>query len=185
MRSDLQGKVEALLVTRDLLPSSNLDEVEVSWEGFVGDKHFGLTMQAGSSQKPYPKGAEVRNVRQISIVSAEELNEIAEAMQLPVVKPAWVGANVMLSGIEGLTQLPPGSRLYFENGVGIVIEGENMPCTTAGGSLQKQYPDRIDITSAFPKKAIGKRGLVGWVERPGTIRKGENVLVRLAQDVRN
>src|SRR3989304_5699263 len=133
MTADKQGKVEALLITQDLLPSSDLEEVHATWEGFVGDKHFGLTMKAGSSQKPYPKGTEVRNVRQISIVSAEELNEIAEAMQLPVVKPAWVGANVMLSGIERLTQLPPGSRLYFENGVGIVIEGENMPCTTAGG----------------------------------------------------
>jgi len=185
MAKDMKGQVEALVITPEWMPGNPVDEVQVTWEGLVGDKHYGLTMKAGSSQKPYPKGTEVRNVRQISIVSAEELNEIAEAMQLPVVKPAWVGANVMLSGIEGLTQLPPGSRLYFENGVGIVIEGENMPCTTAGGSLQKQYPDRIDITSAFPKKAIGKRGLVGWVERPGTIRKGENVLVRLAQDVRN
>jgi hypothetical protein len=92
---------------------------------------------------------------------------------------------MMLSGVPGLTQLPAGSRLYFENGVGIVIEGENMPCTTAGGSLQNQFPDRPELTTAFPKKAIGKRGLVAWVEKPGVIRKGEAVTIRLAEDIRS
>ena len=152
--------------------------------GFKGDKHYGLTMQANSSQKPYPKGAEVRNVRQVSIVSVEELEQIAANMDLPKVEPAWVGANLMLSGVPDLTHLPPGSRLYFENGVGIVVEGENEPCTTAGGSLQSQYPNRPDITTSFPKNAIGKRGLVAWVEKPGLIRKGERVTIRTAENVR-
>jgi hypothetical protein len=182
---DMQGKVEAISITPGLLPSSAVDEVEVKWEGLVGDKHFGLTRKAGSSQKPYTKGEEVRNVRQVSLVSAEELKEVAENMGLPNIDPAWIGGNLMLSGIPSLTQLPSGSRLYFENGVGIVVEGENLPCTTAGGCLQAQYPDQADLTSAFPKRAIGKRGLVAWVERPGTIRKGEKVLVRLPQDIRS
>lgn len=182
---EIRGKVEALLITPESLPGKRVEEVDVEWEGFVGDKHFGLTMKAGTSQKPYPKGAQVRNVRQISIVSREELNEIAEALQIPRVEPDWVGANMLVSGIPGLTKLPAGSRFYFEQGVGIVIEGENMPCTTAGGSLQSQYPDRPEITTIFPKKAIGKRGLVAWVERPGVIRKGESVTVRLAKDVRS
>jgi MOSC domain-containing protein YiiM len=127
----------------------------------------------------------VRNVRQISIVSAEELAQVAQNMDLPAIEPAWVGANMLVSGIPDLTQLPKGSRLYFDNGVGIVVEGENLPCTTAGGSLQQQFPDRTDITTAFPKQAIGKRGLVAWVERPGKLTKGEGILVRLAEDVRS
>lgn len=183
--TDIQGKVLALQITDELIPSRPVDELQVAWEGLVGDKHFGLTMKANNSQKPYPKGEEIRNVRQISIVSEEELKQIAEAMDLPNVEPEWVGANLMVSGIPNLTKLPSGSRFYFENGVGIVVEGENAPCVTAGGSLQDQYPDRPDITTAFPKKAIGKRGIVAWVEKPGTIRKGEIVTVRLAQDVRS
>src|SRR3970040_2989795 len=166
MGQEYRGRIETILITPQYMPSNNLDEVEVSWEGFVGDKHFGLTMKAGSSQKPYPKGAEVRNVHQISIVSIEELDQIAKALDLPVVEPNWVGANLVGSGIPELTQLPSGSRLYFDNGVGIVVEGENLPCTTAGGSLQQQYPDRPELTTIFPKKAIGRRGLGGWVERP-------------------
>jgi hypothetical protein len=185
MADDMHGTLEAISITPALLPSTSLDEVEVKWEGLVGDKHFGLTMKAGSKQAPYPKGTEVRNVRQVSIVSKEELEQIAATMELPQVEPAWVGGNLMLSGIPNLTQLPSGSRLYFEGGVGIVVEGENMPCTTAGGSLSQQYPDRPELTTAFPKKAIGKRGLVAWVEKPGVIRKGEKVTVRLAEDVGN
>lgn len=185
MAEDMHGKVEAISVTAGDLPGQVIDEVEVKWEGLVGDKHLGLTRGAGSSQKPYVKGEEVRNVRQVSIVSIEELKQVAEDMGLPAIDPAWIGGNLLLSGIRGLTQLPSGSRLYFENGVGIVVEGENMPCTTAGGCIQNQYPDRAEITSAFPKKAIGKRGLVAWVEKPGVIRAGESVVVRLAADVKN
>jgi hypothetical protein len=184
MADEQRGRVEALLVTPKMMPGTEVAQVEVAWEGFVGDKHFGLTRLASSSQKPYPKGAEVRNVRQISIVSVEELDQVAKNMKLPVLHPEWVGANMLVSGIPSLTQLPSGSRLYFDNGVGIVIEGENLPCTTAGGSLQQQFPDRPDITTSFPKKAIGKRGLVGWVERPGKLSKGEGFFVRLAKDIR-
>lgn len=185
MAQDIFAKVEAISISPADLPSQPVDEVEVQWEGFVGDKHFGFTKKAGSGQNPYAKGAEVRNTRQVSIVSREELAEVAGKLDLPAIEPSWVGANLMISGVPDLTQLPSGSRLYFENGVGIVIEGPNMPCTTAGGSLQAQYPDRPDITTAFPKQAMGKRGLVGWVEKPGTIRTGEAVTVRLAEDVGN
>jgi hypothetical protein len=182
---DMHGKVEALNITAEYIPSNPLDEVEATLEGFVGDKHYGFTMKSNIYQKEYPKGTIVRNVRQISVVSTEELGEVAKNMDLPRIEAAWVGANVELSGIPDLTQLPSGSRLYFEGGVGIAIEGENLPCTTAGGTLQKQYPDREGITSAFPKKAIRKRGVVAWVERPGVIRKGEKVMVRLAEDVQS
>jgi len=183
MADDMQGAVEAISVTPENIPSVPLDEVEVTWEGLVGDKHFGLTMKANRFQGPYPKGTQVRNVRQISILSAEELAEIAQAMNVERVDPAWLGGNLMLSGIPNLTKLPAGSRMYFEGGVGIVIEGENMPCVTAGGCLADQYPEKPELKTAFPKKAIGKRGLVAWVEKPGVIRKGEKVTVRLAEDV--
>jgi hypothetical protein len=59
-----------------------------------------------------------------------------------------------------------------------VIEGENMPCTTAGATLQEQYPDKDDLVKNFPKKALGKRGVVAWVERPGLIRRGDKVIAQ-------
>ncbi len=181
MDQDLYGRVEAVLITPKLLPGTPVDEVQVTWEGFVGDRHSGLTMKSTRQQKHYPKGTEVRNVRQVSIVSVEDLAAVASNLGIPRVDPAWVGANLLLSGIPNLTQLPSGSRLYFEGGVGITVEGENLPCTTAGGCVQQQFPDRQGITSAFPKQALGRRGLVAWVEKPGLLRRGETVLVRRAE----
>ena len=187
MSEMMTGKVEALLLSPpdSYLPAKAVEQVEVTWEGLVGDKHAGLTMQANNYQKPYPKGAEIRNVRQISLVSREELEQIAAGLDVPELQAAWVGANMLVSGIPDLTQLPSGSRFYFEGGVGLVVEGENLPCSTAGGAVQEQYPEREGLASQFPKKAIGKRGLVGWVEKPGSIRVGETVQVRFAQDVKS
>lgn len=185
MAPELPGKVEAVLISppESKLPGQKVEQVEVTLEGFVGDKHTGLTRPAGSSQKPYPKGAEVRNVRQVSLVSVEELAEIAQRLGVPHIEPEWVGANLLISGVPDLTKLAPGSRFYFDDGVGLVVEGENMPCTTAGGSLQAQYPDKEGLASDFPKQAVGKRGLVAWVERGGHIHQGEAVVVRHAADV--
>lgn len=174
-----QGQVEAVLIkAKGEAASKSQASVTVEWDGFVGDKHFGPTKKAGSSQKPYPKGTIVRNTRQVSIVSVEELGEIAGDLEIPGIEAEWLSANLLFSGIKDLTQIPPGSRLHFENGVGLVVEGANPPCTSAGGLIQENYPDKGGITSAFPKKAIGKRGLVAWVERPGSISKGEKVVVQ-------
>ncbi len=60
----------------------------------------------------------------------------------------------------------------------MVVEGENMPCTTAGSTIQENYPEVEGLVSRFPKQALGKRGLVAWVERPGTISKGESATVK-------
>lgn len=182
MSETMSGKVEQLGLNVGDLPNQVVDEAEVHWEGFVGDKHYGLTRKSGSSQKMFPKGTLVRNVRQVSVVSQEELAQIAERLGVPQVEPDWLGANLALSGIPQLTQLPSGTRLMFENGVSLVVEGDNTPCVTAGGCLQAQYPEQAGLTNRFPKQAMGKRGLIAWVERPGAIRRGEGVRVLLPRE---
>jgi hypothetical protein len=66
------------------------------------------------------------------------------------------------------------ASLFFEGGATIKIDGQNAPCRFAGESIAEHYPDRDQkaLALAFPKQAVGKRGLVGWVEKPGSIRKG-------------
>ena len=181
MSQKLEGRVEAVLIFHrdEENPSEALGEAALDWEGIRGDKHYGLTAKAGSSQKPYPKGTEVRNTRQISIVSVEEMEQVAASMQIPSIQPGWVGANLLFSGIPQLSKLPIGTRLHFSDGTGLVIEEENTPCTTAGAWIQREYPDIEGLTQGFPKHALGKRGLMAWVERPGSIRVGETVSVRL------
>ena len=108
--------------------------------------------------------------------------EIAKSLDIPRIESEWVRANILISGLGPLSKLSAGSRLHFANGVGLVVEEENMPCTTAGGLIQEAFPDVEGLTSAFPKKALGKRGVVAWVERPGTIQAGERVEITSPSD---
>lgn len=177
----LTGEVVAVLVARDRasLRSSAEPEVRVTFEGFEGDRHAGLTWRSGSRAPHYPRGTEIRNTRQISIVSVEELAQIAAAMDVPTLLPEWLGANLLLRDIPRLSFLPPGTRLFFAQGAALVVEGENRPCTLAGASIEAAYPDRPGLTQAFPKAGRGLRGLVAWVERPGLIAPGDGALARL------
>jgi MOSC domain-containing protein YiiM len=161
--------------------SSPVDEVQVNWEGFAGDSHAGLTMRAGGGHAHFPRGAELRNTRQISIVSQEELERVAAKMGLPHLEAEWLGANLLLAGIPHLTLLPPGTRLYFPGEAALVVEGENKPCTSAGGEIQKHFPEIEGLDTAFPKAANGLRGLMAWVERPGVIRTGDEAIVHMPE----
>lgn len=161
------------LVTRDM------PEVRVSFEGFVGDRHAGLTRPADVRTPWFPKGTLVRNTRQVSIVSTEELELVAEALEVPQVLAAWLGANLELAGVPRLTQLPPGTRLFFPEDATLVVEGENEPCRQAGRAVEARHPERQGLASRFVKAAHQRRGLVGWVERPGLIRPGDKVKVVL------
>jgi hypothetical protein len=160
-------------VTRDM------PEVKVGFEGFVGDRHSGLTRKADVRTPWFPKGTLVRNTRQVSLVSSEELALIAEALGLPQVLAAWLGANLELAGVPRLTQLPPGTRLFFPEDAALVMDGENEPCRQAGRALEAHHPERAGLASRFVKAAHQRRGLVGWVERAGLIRPGDRVRVEL------
>ena len=173
--TDLYGTVEALLINDDPdtdLTSVHRERVTVTWEGFEGEAHCGLTRPSCSRVRMiHPKrGTEIRNARQITILSAEELAEVAAAMDLQEVKPEWVGANVVLHGIPQFTRVPPSSRLAFEGGVVITIDMENGPCRYPGEIIERHHPGK---GAAFPKVALGKRGVTAWVEKTGEIALGE------------
>ncbi len=172
-----EGRVESVMILEpgtDII-STRLERVTVTEGGFEGDRHAGLTRPADVRTPEAPRREKVRNTRQVSIVSQEEMDEIARRMKLEDVRAEWMGANLCLSGIEELTKLPQGARLAFENGVEIVVHGENKPCTGPGKVIEEHYPDRAGLASQFPKQALHLRGLVGWVDQPGEIQVGERV----------
>jgi hypothetical protein len=173
----LIGTEKKSLITRDV------SEVKVTWEGFEGDRHAGLTRPADVRVKWFPKGTPIRNTRQVSLVSSEELALVAATLEVPRVLAAWLGANLELAGIPRLTELPPGTRLFFPEDATLVVEGENEPCTGPGKVIEAHHPDRAKLASRFVKAAWKKRGLVGWVERPGLIRPGDAVKVMLPPPV--
>ena len=178
--SGIRGEVNELLIHADHsngIASTAIEEVEVTFEGIVGESHSGLTRSSCVRVKEqYPEGTIIRNTRQISIVSQEELAAIAKAMAIECIKPEWLGANLCLSGIADLTLLPPSSRLIFSGGVSLVIDAENEPC---------KYPaeviDGFNLGSGkfFVKHALGKRGVTAWVEREGVLSETDTVAVHL------
>jgi hypothetical protein len=185
MKNPLEGIVLSIFVGRDpeALETVMVPTVRVTFEGFEGDRHAGLTRLSDVRVPHYPEGTVIRNTRQVSIVSREELEQIARVLNVPSVSADWLGANLNLLGIPNLTQLPPSTRLFFPQDAVLVIDAENEPCTGPGSVIQKHYPDVPRLVSAFPKAAIHKRGLVAWVERPGKIVTGETVSVDLSPQV--
>lgn len=147
----------------------------LSYAGLEGDHHAGLTARAGVRQKHLPRGTEIRNARQLSLMSLEELALIARALGLPAIDFTWLGTNVLLRGAPGLTTCAPGTRMVFSSGAVLVIDGENDPCRKAGGGIVRAVKGDPAIASRFVKAAHRLRGLVAWVERPGVIRRGDGV----------
>lgn len=147
----------------------------LSFAGLEGDRHAGLTRRSGAREKHLPKGTELRNTRQLSLVSVEELSRVASALGLPALDFTWLGANLLLRDAPSLTACPPGSRLVFPSGAVLAVDGENEPCRKAGGAIVRAVKGDPALASRFVKAAHRLRGLVGWVERPGVIRRGDCV----------
>ncbi|MBO6884878.1 MAG: MOSC domain-containing protein [Marivita sp.] len=173
--TDIYMRVVWLGVVHDReqgLASDPIEAVEVTFEGFAGESHGGLTRASCSRLKlQYPVGTQVRNSRQISIVSAEELAEIAAALELDALDPRWLGASMVVEGAPQFTRIPPSSRLVFEGGTGLVVDMENAPCRLPAEEIEAARPGH---GRHFPALARGKRGITAWVERPGRIALGES-----------
>lgn len=180
MPTAIEGRVTGLYVNsnRDVtLESTSLDRVMAGYDGFAGEDHGGLTRPSCSRVKlQYKRGTEIRNTRQISILSREELEAVAAEMGLDVIEPEWVGANLILEGIPTLTQLPPSSRLIFENGASLVVDMENGPCRFAAEQIETHRPGK---GMRFAKVADGRRGVTAWVEKTGEIALGESVRLHI------
>ena len=155
------------------LRSVPLDEVTLTFAGIAGEAHGGLTRPSCSRVvSQHPRGTEIRNTRQLSVVSAEELAEIAADCGLSELDPALVGASLVISGIPDLTHLPPSSRLQMLSGATLVVDMENRPCHLPAKPINADHPGAGD---RFKAAAKDKRGVTAWVEREGLMRVGDAV----------
>jgi hypothetical protein len=168
---------QCLIADGDDLVSRPVDSLDLDFAGIVGDRHAGAMRRSTSREPWYPRGTEIRNDRQLTIVSSSELAEVARDMDLPAIEPGWIGANLVFDDIPSLTALPAGTKLLFEGGATVNIEAENGPCRVAGRSIGRHFADRSGLDLLFPKYAQHKRGVVASVEKPGRIRRGEAVTV--------
>jgi hypothetical protein len=159
--------------------STPTDQLSLTYAGIVGDLHSGLVRPSGAREPWYPRGTEMKNERQLSILSAEENAEVAATLGIPGLEPGLIGGNLLLSGVQNLSLLPPRSILFFPSGAAVRIDGDNGPCRQSGRAIAAQFPDRPELEFAFVKAARYKRGVVGWVEREGDIRPGDTVKIRV------
>ena len=156
------------------ITSAPLQEVFAGFGGVEGECHGGATRASCSRVlSQYPRGTEIRNVRQFSIVSEEELALAATEVGLDAIVPEWLGTSIMVRGIADFTFLPPSSRLQAESGATLVVDMENRPCIYPGKeAVEPMHPGKGKLI----KPALNdRRGVTAWVEREGTLRLGEKL----------
>ncbi|MDF0728872.1 MOSC domain-containing protein [Cytobacillus sp. S13-E01] len=170
-------KVEAILKASntETFVTNRVSHVNVEFGGIPGDRHFGITDKAGVRQPMYERGTEIFNRRQISIVSVEDCGLIAKELGVSEIKPEWLGANILVSGISHFTTLTMGSRFLFPDGTGLINNGENLPCKFPGQEIQKAYSDMPDLAKKFIIAGKKRRGIVCSVERPGKISVNDEI----------
>jgi len=176
------GKIEGLYLrsSRDGgFEKAPTGEMHLTLDGPVGDCHTGQTRKSDSrTTMLYKRGLDIRNVRQLTLLSEEELQVIADELGIRQVDPPWLGANIVFSGIRDLTFLPPSTRLQFPSGAVIVVDMENYPCSQIAEVVGRHHPD---VQNMVVKKAMHKRGLTAWVERDGVIKADDVVTVFIPQ----
>lgn len=147
------------------------EAVKLGFHGLSGERHLGENRGACVRVRNlHPEGTEIRNTRQLTILSAEELERIATDMGLDQLDPSYLGANIVLRGIPDFTFVPPASRLQAPDGCTITVDIENRPCIFPGQEVEK---DHAGFGPKFKPAAKNRRGVTAWVERPGTLKLGE------------
>ena len=161
------------------LEKPECDRLVITFDGIEGDCHASRNRLSDSRMlNQYKRGTPVANSRQLSLVSLEELADIAKALDIPVLPPQWVGANLLISDIPDLTLLPPSSRMMFSSGATLIVDLETAPCRYPADIIEQHHPGH---GLAFPKLAKHKRGLVVRVEREGMIAKGDEIVLFIPQ----
>ena len=156
------------------LRSEPLQSAFASFDGFEGEAHGGATRSSCVRvRSQYPKGTEIRNVRQLSVLSAEEIAGIAATMKLDDIDPSLMGVSMVIEGIPDFTHVPPSARLQCEtSGASIVIDMENRPCVFPGREIEAEHKG---FGKAFKPAAKDRRGVTAWVEREGLFQVGDTL----------
>lgn len=147
------------------------DALDLTFAGVAGSVHGGATRESCSRvTAQYPRGTEIRNERQLSIVSEEELAAIAARMGLDRIDPARLGATMVLRGLPDFSHLPPSSRLQAPSGATVTVDMQNRPCQFPAKSIESVEPGK---GKGFKRAAEGRRGVTASVAREGRVAVGD------------
>lgn len=153
------------------------ETLDLTFEGIAGSVHGGALRESCSRvTAQYPRGTPIRNERQLSIVSEEELARIAETLGMARIDPARMGASMVLRGLPDLSHLPPSSRLQAPSGATVWIDMQNRPCQFPARSLGQEEPEKA---KGFKRAAAGLRGVTASVAREGRIAVGDRLTLHI------
>ncbi len=173
-----------------LLVTSPVPKIHaIEGQGIRGDRHAGVRLsdvrERAMNQFGIPKGTQIANLRQFSMTSVEELDEIRHALNLSLKIPqGYLGENLIIEGIPRLSKLPPGTLLFFKKkerprSTVLYVAGENTPCKGPGEALQYWFENVPNLDRHFPQAALHKRGIVGLVYCSGIIEGGDTIIAKL------
>ncbi len=152
--------------------------LDLRFPGPEGESRSGLVRASCSRVvTQYPRGTEIRNTRQICVMSAEELAEIAAEMGVAALDAALLGVSVLLEGIPDFTHIPPSARLVNEV-VSLTVDMENRPCHLPAKGIEAAM---VGMGGLFKAAAKGRRGVTGWVEREGVLRLSDELRLHVPE----
>lgn len=185
----LLGRVEKVLIglTHGKVATTPVRKASfIVGHGIKGDWHAGPRLADGREEEllkfGHSKGTLLANHREFSAVSKEEMEEVATKMKIAGIPAGSVGENLILSCIPNLTQLPSGTLIFFRKNekelrtAVLAVWRDNGPCLYAGKEIAQQVGPHVQAV-AFPKVAVGKRGIVGSVYASGIIHEGDEAVV--------
>ncbi|SMX36996.1 MOSC domain-containing protein [Octadecabacter ascidiaceicola] len=162
---------------RNELLSPERAMLDLTFGGVAGAFHAGLTRESCSRVKSqYPKGTQIKNERQLSIVSQEEIDLIAAELGVETLDPRRLGATMVVKGIPDFTHIPPSSRLQAPSGATLTVDMENRPCQFPAKSL---VVDHGDAAKAFKPAAKNLRGVCAWVAAEGRMAVGDTLTLHI------
>jgi hypothetical protein len=159
------------------LRSTSAKSLSLSFSGPAEESHGGLTRPSCSRVlSQHERGTEIRNVRQLSVVSEEDLSAIADEIGIARMDPSWIGANIVLRGIPDFSHVPPSSRLQNNAGTTLTIDMQNRPCHLPVAEIKVDHPNEA---KGFKAAACGRRGVTAWVEREGQLTVGDQLRLHI------
>ena len=159
------------------LRSVPLERAMLTFAGLEGEAHGGLTRASCSRvTTQYKRGTQIANVRQLSVLSAEEMAVSAAKMGLEALQPEHMGASLVIEGIPDFTYVPPSSRLQAPSGAVLVLDMENRPCILPAKEVEAEHEG---YGKAFKAAAKGRRGVTAWVEHGGEIALGDELVLHI------
>ncbi len=171
------------------LPGREVPTLSMDAHGIHEDKkHYGPTLIAGPRVRKgapkVPKGEIDENWRKFSAISEFEVATVKKLYEKEynrALEADWApffGANMLIKGVERLSECPTGSILDFDNdGPTLAITTENTACKNPGKNICATFGLPNEDARNFVKFCKGRRGVVGTVLSPGVVIPGAQGLL--------